>query len=464
MFLGRTRELDTLNQLYNREGFQMPVIYGRRRIGKTRLIREFCKNKRFIFYTGTLDESDICLKDFTESIKESEPQNTFLQTIDSFASWNSAFDYITTLASERIVLVIDEYPYLAKSCPAISSILQKYIDTKWKGTKLYLILSGSSMSFMEKQVLGYESPLYGRRTSQIKLMKMDYYDSIKFFHGWSAQDKLYAYSACDGIPQYLEIFSRWGSFREAVENEYLLSNGGLIDEPELLIKEELREPSIYNSIIESIANGANKNNEIANRIGKTANNLTPYINNLIALEIIEKRTPVEETSAKKTILVITDKMFYFWYRFITKCRFQIAMGLNEAAFEKKIQPYMPEYFGIVYEEICRQYIMRLTASQRIKDVYDDYGKWWGTNPETKQQEEIDFAAVSKDKIITGECKWTNEQVGYSVFNTLVERSSLIRKNREIEYYIFSKSGFDEKISQSTDKNLTLVSLEELLSV
>lgn len=465
MFLGRERELEVLNRFYRQSGFQMPVLYGRRRIGKTRLLREFCKDKKFIFYTGTQDEAEICLRDFTGSIRETDLENHLLQSMESFPSWNAAFDYITEMAAkERLILVIDEFPYLAKAYPAISSILQKYIDTKWKETELYLILSGSSMSFMEKQVLGYESPLYGRRTSQIKLMKMDYYDSIKFFEGWTAEDKLYAYGACDGIPQYLEIFSRWGSFREAVENEYLLSSGGMFDEPELLIKEELREPAVYNSIIEAVANGANRNSEIADKIGKAANVIAPYLKNLIALEILEKRMPIEETSAKKTIFAISDKMFYFWYRFIPKCRYQIAMGLKEHAYEKKIEPHLSEYFGLVFEEICKQYVLRLTADGRIGEVYDDYGKWWGANPQKKCQEEIDFVAVNSTKILTGECKWTREPVGYPVLQTLMERSGLIRKNRDISYYLFSKSGFEERLWEQKEENVFLVSLENLLEV
>ena len=173
---------------------------------------------------------------------------------------------------------------------------------------------------------------------------------------------------------------------------------------------------------------------------------------------------MEETSAKKTIFVISDKMFYFWYRFIPKCRFQIAMGLQEEAFEKKILPYMPEYFGIVFEEICKQYILRQTEEGKMDEVYDDYGKWWGTNPEKKEQEEIDFVAVSSKKILTGECKWTKEKIGYQEFNTLVKRSALIRKNRDVAYYLFGKSGFEEKLVEAREQDLNLVTLENLLDL
>ena len=363
MFIGREQERNTLEVLYEKKGFQMPVIYGRRRIGKTRLIREFCAGKRVIFYTATQDEENRCLKDFTACIKETEPDNGLLQSIESFPDWSAALDYITGMAKERLILVIDEYPYLAKSYPAISSVLQKYIDSKWKGTELFLILSGSSMSFMENQVLGYESPLYGRQTAQMKLKKMDYYDSIKY---------------------------------------------------------------------------------------------------LIALEILEKRNPVEETSAKKTIFVISDKLFYFWYHFIPKCRFQIAMGLRDEAYEKKILPHMPEYFGSVFEEVCMQYILRRTANRSIPVIYDDHGKWWGNNPQKKRQEEIDLVAVSSERILTGECKWQAEKVGYAVFNTLVERSRLIRNNREISYYLFSKSGFDRKLTGAKEEMLTLVEVKDMI--
>lgn len=467
MFVGRKRELETLETLYKRAGFQMPVLYGRRRIGKTRLIREFVSGKPVIFYTATQDEAGICLRDFTSAIREYDDENVLLQAMDSFPTWDVAFDYILSLSQRtengRLILVIDEYPYLARAYPAISSVLQRCIDTKWKESGLFLILSGSSMSFMEKKVLGYESPLYGRRTAQIRLRKMDYLEAVQFFPNWSREDALYAYDACDGVPQYLEIFARWKSFREAVENEFLTSSGGLIDEPELLLKEELREPAIYNSIIEGIAGGANKLGEIASAVGRMPNAISSYLANLVSLEIIEKISPVEDKSAKRTIYRLQDKLFHFWYRFIPKCRFQIAMGLQQAAYEAKIEPFLSEYFGSVFEEICLQYILRKTAEGSIPAAYDVYGKWWGTNPKEKRQEEIDIAATGSRDVLVGECKWQSEPVGYGVYNTLVERGDLIRKNRNIRYYLFSRNGFEQKLMDGGEPCLTLVGMDELFT-
>ena len=463
MFIGREKEIQTLERLYDQPGYQMVVLYGRRRIGKTSLIREFGRNRSAIFYTATKDEPSICLRDFTASVKELFPEDATLQLLDSFPNWNVAFDYIGTIAQrERMILIIDEFPYLAKAYPAILSVLQKYIDQKWKDTNLFLILSGSSVSFMVDQVLAHESPLYGRRTAQIRLQKMDYKDAMNFFPKWSTEDALYAYAACDGVPQYLLAFSRWKNFQEAVQNEYLRSEGSLFEEPEFLLREELRETSLYNSIIEAIAGGANRSNEIASCVGKTPNAIANYLNVLMSLEIIQKQSPLEDASSKRIIYEVSDNMFRFWYRFVPKCRTMIAMGLPEDAFKKRIQPYMTEFFGHIFEEICMQYIFRKTASDHEFLVYDAYGKWWGPNPATKSQEEIDIVAVDDSNILVGECKWKSEKVGYNVFNKLVERGNLIRRNREVQYVLFSKAGFEEKLLKHEERNLLLIDLDQVI--
>ncbi len=463
MFVGRSREIAELNRLYEMRGFQFPIIYGRRRIGKTRLIREFLKGKKSIFYMATQDDPFRCLRDFTECVKDFAKEDKTLAMMDSFSSWDDAFDYVARLAGdERIVLVVDEFPYLAQSYEAISSVLQRHIDLSWKQTQIYLILSGSSMSFMEEQVLGYESPLYGRRTGQIKLEPLPYYEAVLFFRKWKDEERLLAYGICGGVPQYLEYFSRWRSLRDAVENEFLSLSGSLKEEPDILLKEELREPAIYNSIIQAIASGANKTNEIASKVGKNTNGITTYLKNLVALGIIEKRMPIEETNGKKSIYAIKDQLFYFWYRFIPTCRTQIAMGMSNEAYAMKIEPYLSDYFGAVFENVCEQFLWREIVKKGITADYEQSGRWWGTDPVRKEQEEIDIVFTGKEDILVCECKWQKQKVDFSVYNTLLRRGAIVQKSRRIRYAIFSKSGFTKELSAYQDDRMALYTLEDIL--
>lgn len=214
----------------------MFVLYGRRRVGKTRLIQEFCKNKKTIFHVGIQQTSDMQLESFSRDIlKQLSSEGS--EFIRKFQSWQDAFSYIAQKASEqRVILVIDEYPYIAQSDPSVSSVLQKIIDHELKNTELFLILCGSSMSFMENQVLGYQSPLYGKRTAQMKIQPLPYWESIDFFDHWQWQDKLYAYGVCGGIPQYLEYFSSHRDFPSAVKAELLSLSEHLAEEPTNLMQ------------------------------------------------------------------------------------------------------------------------------------------------------------------------------------------------------------------------------------
>lgn len=459
MFVGRKAEFAELERRYEQSGFQFPVVYGRRRIGKTRLIQEFASKKKSIYFMSTKQTSSELLKSFSAAIKEQfEDERT--KYLPSFESWESLFSYITEISrNERIVLVIDEYPYLAESEKSMSSILQKYIDNEWKQTQLYLILCGSSMSFMEEQVLEYGSPLYGRRTAQLKIHPLPYYEAFEFFTDWSEIEKYYAYGICGGVPLYLEYFSRYKNLKDAVCGEFLSLSGHLSEEPVNLMSQELREPAIYNAIISVISKGATKQNEIASSVGAESNRITSYLKNLISLEIIEKISPVE-SHGKKVIYKIKDNLFRFYFRFITQCSALVAMGIGEKAYDMKVFPFLDDFFGHIFEEICMQYLKKQIADGTISSVFTEYGSWWGNNPKEKREEEIDLLLANDEEILVGECKWRNEKVGNEVIALLKKRGELVRNNRKIKYIVFSKSGFKDDCEKSPD--LSLVDMQMLL--
>lgn len=463
MFYGRENELKQLEALYQQPGFQMPVIYGRRRVGKTRLIQAFCQLKRSIFYVSIEQNDHEALRMFSEVVLNSAPPEQ-AQFIDQFTSWEQAFKFVGRLArTERLVLVIDEYPYLASGNKSIASTLQQAIDHIFQDSQLYLILCGSSMSFMENQVLDYKSPLYGRRTAQFKIHPLDYYDSCKFVKHWTKVEQLYSYAITGGIPQYLAEISKYRDFKTAVIQAYLTSSGPLFEEPMNLMKQETREPAVYNSIIKAIAEGASRQVDISNYVAEESKKTANYLKALQDLEIIEKEYPLGEENKRRVVYKIKDKMFQFWYRFMPKALPMVEMGLSEAAFERLVEPGFNQYFGLVFEDICSQYLKRLNKQYLLGSLYHEFGSWWGTNPELKIEEEIDIVASNTENALFAECKWKNEPLGLPILETLQRRSHLTQKSKAAEYFLFSKSGFTKDFQQGELGHVTLVHVEDLLA-
>ena len=293
MFYCRERELRDLNKRYDRGEFECIVIYGRRRVGKTALINEFCKGKPTIFFSALNASAQENLEAFSKAIFEKENPGTDLAPV--YPSFDAAFTRITQMAeNERLVLVIDEYPYLARASKSISSRLQHIIDHTWKNGQLFLILCGSSMSFMEYQVLGYESPLYGRRTGQFKIQALSYKEIIEFNPVLTAEQQAFVYGITGGIPHYINKLAVAKDVDEALKENLFNTSSYLFEEPENLLKQELREPAIYNSVITAVAGGASRSNEIATKIGIEAPICAKYLKVLLDLGILIKKTPITE--------------------------------------------------------------------------------------------------------------------------------------------------------------------------
>lgn len=460
MFIGRERELQTLNSLYNSNRFEFAVIYGRRRVGKTALINEFTKDKDTIFFTGIETTAKENLDNFSGCIME---YNTGIAADSTFSSFRSAFEYVFELAkSKRIVLVIDEYPYIARASKSLASTLQLLIDKNKNHSKLFLILCGSSMSYMEDHVLSYKAPLYGRRTAQLKIDPFDFFESCRRFKKLSDVDKALAYGIVGGTPQYLIQFDDNLSIEDNIKNTHLNPSSFIFEEPGNLLKQEVREPATYNAIITAIATGSSKINEISNKVGANTSICATYIRNLIMLDIIKKESPYGEKTTRKTIYTIKDNMFRFWYRFVPKNASIIAHGAAELAY-KRIEPELSSYMGGVFEEICKQYLWKLLIDGKCPVSFSDIGRWWGTNSKTKSQEEIDIVGTAGDSALFGECKWTNEKIGTGILETLVERSNLFTYKKK-HFYLFAKNGFTKGCTDKSAEmdNVTLVAYADML--
>ena len=462
MFIGRDRELATLNKLYKSNKFEFTVIYGRRRVGKTALINQFIEGKNAIYFMGVESNAKQNLENFSKSIIE---YNTGIETETSFLSFQAALEYVFKLSEkERLILAIDEYPYVARSSKSLASTLQLLIDKYKDSSKLMLILCGSSMSYMEDHVLAYKAPLYGRRTAQMKILPFDFEETFHYFNNFSDEDKALIYGIVGGTPQYLLQMNDELSVEDNIKNTYLNPISALFEEPENLLKQEVREPALYNAIITAVATGASRMSEISSKVGEDTNICSAYVKNLVSLGIIQKETPYGEKTSRKSVYSIEDNMFRFWYRFIPENNSIIARGAADLAY-KRIEPFMSDYMGKVFEDICKQYLWKLLLTGKCPVEFSSLGRWWGNDPVEKSQVEIDIIAEQdKNAALFGECKWTNEKVDLGVLETLVKRSELF-SYKKMHYYLFAKSGFTKGCIDKANEmgNVALVSFKDIVS-
>ena len=461
MFIGRERELESLNRLYLSDRFEFVVVYGRRRVGKTALLSHFIKTRKSIYFMGVESNEKQNLENFSRSIMETV---NGISAKTSFLSFQDALEYVFRLSeNERIILVIDEYPYVARSSGSFASTLQLLIDKYKDHSRMMLILCGSSMSYMEDQVLAYKSPLYGRRTAQMKILPFDFEETCRYFGNFAGEDKAVIYGIAGGTPQYLLQMNDQLSIEENVKNTFLNPTSAMFEEPENLLKQEVREPALYNAIITAVAGGASRMSEISAKVGESSNVCSAYLKNLIALGLIEKETPYGEKASRRSIYIIADNMFRFWYRFIPENNSIIARGAADLAW-RHIEPHLSDYMGKIFEEICRQYLWKLLLTGRAPVEFTELGRWWGTDPSLHIQTEIDIMGEQdRDTALFGECKWTNEKVDRRVLETLVRRSRLFHYTRTM-LYLFAKSGFTKECTELAAElgNVSLITYGDIL--
>lgn len=461
MFIGRERELTALERSYRSDKFEFAVIYGRRRVGKTALINKFIDDKNAIYFMGVESNAKQNLENLSKNIME-YVSGTEIDSV--FSSFQSALEYVFKLAEkERIILAIDEYPYVARSSKSLASTLQLLIDKYKDKSKLMLILCGSSMSYMEDSVLAYKAPLYGRRTSQMKLLPFNFEETCRYFKNFSDEEKSLVYGVVGGTPQYLLQIDDNLSVEENIKNTFLNPVSFLYEEPINLLKQEVREPAIYTAIIAAIAAGASRMSDISGKVGEDTNVCAMYLKNLISLGIVQKEPPYGEKTSRKSVYSIEDNMFRFWYRFVFENNSIIARGAADLAY-KRIEPQLSDYMGKVFEEICKQYLWKQLLSGNCPVEFMSLGRWWGNNPKEKRQEEIDIMGEQdKTTALFAECKWTNEKVDLGILETLIKRSELFCYEKK-HFYLFAKTGFTRGCVDKAAEigNVTLVTYDKMI--
>ena len=420
-FINREKELQWLEELYKKQGAQFVIIYGRRRVGKTELIKKFIKNKKNLYYLASKGNeteqlfylSEKCSDIFKEPYLKDNP----------FKEWRSFFKYLLSkTGKKKLVLVIDEFPFLISSNNAIPSIIQKYWDEELSRKNIFLVLLGSSISMMYDYTLSYSSPLYGRRTGQIRLNTFKFKDYKKFFIKKSIEDIIKFYSVTDGLPFYINFLDKTKTVEENILQNIASPESILYEEGEILVKGELGDVPTYFSILDSISTGKTKIGEIANFVGMDSHSLTRYIKKLLLIELIKKEISItEKITSKKGVYRLSDNFLNFWFRFIYPSKIS-ADGKD--AVKKMLDKNFNSYLGPVFEKVCKEFI--IDNKNRLPFSFQKIGRWW------RKDKEIDLVALNEETKEIGffEVKWKNlkEKQAVKILEDLKEKSKFVEWN------------------------------------
>ena len=471
-FIGRKREMEKLESEYSRDS-SFVVIYGRRRVGKTTLIKEFLKDKTAFYFLATEEIESQSMKRLAGVVARTT-KNRLLQNA-TFTDWLDLFQVIADYEPEKKkVLVIDEFPYLVKTNSAFPSVLQNAWDEILKDNNLMLILSGSLIGMMQKHALSYDSPLYGRRTSQMRLAPLPFTD-IYAVQNLSFTESVEQYAVTGGVPKYLEFFEDGGELTEQIKDAVLSKNGFLYEEPFFLLKSESMTAVNYFSIIKAIADGNHKIGKIAGVLGIESSKLTPYLSTLSDLGFVEKRTPVTEKNPEKSrkgLYFIADNFIRFWFRYVYPYKGELELDNMQIVLEEMKKDFETKFVAFAYEDICKDIFANLCKRGVVDFVPSRIGAYW-LNHYTGDTE-IDVMAVDNQnkRIFAGECKYHRNPVDAPVYYALKEKAldaGEIRKSYQgydVIYGIFSKSGFTQRMLDVTREtsNLVLVNEDNVIDV
>lgn len=430
-FVDRQKELRLLNEKYQSPHPEFIIIYGRRRIGKTELIKQFSTNKKHFYFLARKEPIKLEIDRFRKKI--SEQFNIYLQETTDF---EILFKDIMekTSKKEKLIIIIDEFPYLIDSYKPIPSIFQGIWDEHLQHEPVMLILTGSSVSMMETEILGYHSPLYGRRTAQFKIEELKINHLSSFLPKYNQENLYKTYGATGGIPYYLKEFNDNNTFLENIQNTFLNPSNILYQEAEILLKEELREPNTYFNILKAMIDGATKLSEISTKSLVDITNINKYISVLETLKLVRKEYPITEPMKQRNFLyIVNDHYFRFWLSYVYPYKEEIEEQPDRVL--QLIQQDNPRYMGSIFEEIVKQYIRQHSFID-----FNKSGRWW------HKTEEIDLICLHQQQkeIFFFENKW--KDLSYTqaskIIKDLKEKSTLVNwqsKQRKEHFGLFAKN-------------------------
>lgn len=465
-FLGREKEILDLEKEYARDG-GFVVIYGRRRIGKTTLIKQFIKSKTAFYFLATKEVESQSMKRFAGVIARTTG-NSVLQKA-AFSDWLDLFQAVADYKpNEKKVLVIDEFPYLVKVNDSFPSILQNAWDEILKDSNVMLILCGSLISMMKKHALSYESPLYGRRTAQMRIAPLPFttvYENQKL----SFEEAAEQYSITGGVPKYMEFFSDVQPLYEQIKENVLSKNVFLYEEPNFLLTDEVQVLTNYFSIIKVIADGNHKLGTIAGILGLETSALTPYLKTLSELGFIEKQVPVTEKNAEKTrkgLYFISDNFLRFWFRYVYPYKGELELDNTQISLDELDKDFKEKFVAFAYEDICKEIFARLCSDKAIDFTPSKIGSYWLNDKSGNTQIDVMAVDTVNKRLFAGECKYHNQPIDADVYFELVKKvdnSSEIKsafKGYTVIYGVFSKSGFTSRMTDISNSNPNLFLINE----
>ena len=442
MFVNRISELALLEKNYNSGRAELFVLYGRRRVGKTELLAHFCEGKRHIFFVADQVPEQTSRANLSKAVNDA-----LFGPGQVSAVYNTWDDLLTTLArqaqDERLVVVLDEFPYLVAAYPPLASILQRIWDQSLKNSQIMLILNGSYIGMMEETVLGYKAPLYGRRTAHYLLEPLEFLDAQYFFPSYSPDNRLRTYAVYGGTPAYLQTIQPELPLEDNILDGILERGSILYDEVRFVLQQELREPRNYFAVLQAIASGNTRQNEIKQATG--LDNITPYLDTLQQLHLVERIVPVTETQPHKSrrgLYHLKDNFLRFWFRFVLPNRSQLERGSKEMVFESAIRPEMDHFTALIFEQACQQYFWRSGLDGKLPFTPQQIGGWWQAN------QEVDIVVLGETQLMLVECKWSNRPVGLDILENLEAKTKAIQKEagkQRVLYGLCSRSGFTDQL-------------------
>ena len=465
-FIGRKNELHTLNTEYNRNS-SFVVIYGRRRVGKTTLIKEFLKNKSAFYYLATEELESQSMKRLANVIARTT-KNTLLQKIE-FTDWLDLFQLIADYKpEEKKVLVIDEFPYLVRTNSAFPSILQNAWDEFLKDSNVMLILSGSLIGMMQKHALSYDSPLYGRRTAQMRLTPLPF-TSIYETQNLPFEQAVEQFALTGGVPKYLEFFEDGRPLEEQLKDAVFSKNGFLYEEPNFLLKSESLTAVNYFSIIKAIADDNHKLGKIASALGQESSSLTPYLSTLSDLGFIEKRTPITEKNPEKSrkgLYFIADNFLRFWFCYVYPYKGELELDNMQIVLDEIHKDFKEKFVAFAYEDICKDIFAKLCSNNAISFVPSRIGSYWLNDYDGDTEIDVMSVDHQNKQVFVGECKYHTKPVDEPVYFALkekVDNAAEIRNSfpkYNIIYGLFSKSGFTKRMLDIAKENPNILLIHE----
>ena len=455
-FVDRELEMETLQNEYERDGSALVILYGRRRVGKTTLISEFIKDKKALFFLASEEAESQNRNAFKE--KAAEFIDSDLLRSADIKNWDVLFKAIMDTPFEsKPVIVLDEFQYLGKANPAFPSIFQRIWEEILKGKSVMVILCGSLISMMESQTLAYGSPLYGRRTAQIRLKQIPFGYYHEFFPNKSRKELIEMYAVTGGVPKYIELFSESKDIYSAIQKCVLNRSGYLYDEPHFLLQQEVSEVGSYFSIIKAIAAGNSKLSAISSILEIKSTSLTKYLKTLIDLDILEREVPITEENpekSKKGLYKIKDNYLRFWFAFVYPNMSFIESGHSRIVMNKIKNSLVKNHIAFVYEDVCKERMWDLNAEGAWPFNFTKIGRYWDS------KDEIDIVALDPEgkNLILGECKYWTEPVGVSVLRDLEAKTASVAwewDSRKVWYVLFSASGFTDELIKEAESRTDL---------